>query len=45
VDGKKIYIGCFEEEKDAVKARDDAVIKYGLNSRLNNTENVKSTDK
>jgi hypothetical protein len=36
INGKRTNLGRFKEEKDAVKARDDAVIKHGLNNRLNN---------
>jgi len=35
LDGKSKCVGYFEEEIDAAKARDEAVKKYNLNSRLN----------
>jgi hypothetical protein len=39
VKGVRKHLGYFTYEKDAVKARDDEVIKNGSNNRLNDTVN------
>lgn len=35
IDSKHFHVGTYEKEEDAAKARDEAVIKYGIRSKLN----------